>query len=226
MSNLGGTKTMKRTAFRLAAWTLGLAGILSVAGQTARAEFFSYTSTVNVTTDGSTPASSGGAAAALATIPAGTLNFIANSEVGPLDASQPGGADIDFGNIDFNPSLLATTTAPYSVNFNYQVVFTFAGGPATVNFTGTQSGDARGNPRFINSNFASFAVTPASVTVAGEIYEITFKSATGPGSGGITLGTLQGNVTLRSVPEPGSVALLGVGLAGAFGIYRRRARKA
>jgi hypothetical protein len=217
---------VRKRALRVMALALGLAGMLAATGQTARAEFFTYTALVSATNSPGVP-STPVSTAATVTIPQGTLTYTTDQAASPIfgDAAV-GGADIVFGNISYTPNPGSTTISPYAVNFRYDVTIVDAnnGLSQTVTFTGQESGFAGGSNRFINSKFTSFADTPTSFMLGNDLVTITLDSTpNGPGSGNSTaLGSIGANISIRAVPEPGSIALLGMGLVGAFGIVGRR----
>ena len=159
-----GTQMTKSTAFRLAAWTLGLAGIVGTTGPHGPCRVLQLHVDGDVTTNGSAPAGTGGGPAALATIPAGTINYIANSEAGRSTPRSPAVPTSISARSTSTRASTSTSTAPFSVRFNYRVVLNDipSGNTQVLNFTGTESGFARGNTRFINSNFTSLAVAPAT----------------------------------------------------------------
>ena len=188
---------------------------------------FDYNATVNVATAPTLPPNSPGSIAAVIALGAGnSLTFTTNAATG-IDVSLPGGADINFGNILFNPSG-SSTVVSYDVYFNYQVTIIDqpSGMSGTVNFTGDVAGFARGTPRAINSSIGSFAVSPASLVLGGYTYSINARTATGPGSS--FDGVLQGNIEatpIAAVPEPSTLVMAGSGGLLGLGCWLRRRRR-
>jgi len=229
---------MKTHAFRLAAWTLGLAGLLSLAAPSARAEFFEYTTTVTIdTTAGSfTPAASiivNGVTTASITTPNGNqliLNSLNSTPAIPHINGGGLGADIGVLNLNANAAFASETLG---VNFTMTVTITdYAGAlvvpptagpnpnPVTFTFTGRIGGQL-GNFQS-NLDLLTFAPSPSSAGVGGAQYIVELKNFASPGT------DQDGRLTLHvtaAVPEPSSVAMLGLGGLGALGMFRR-SRKA
>lgn len=224
--------------------TLIAAGLVAMlAGSTSARADFVYSSTVNaVNTFGEAnpgttpPAGSTGSVS----VDVGNGNaLLYTSNFPPPGASGnivdiPGGADVAFGHVSFVPSSADNTLTDYAVNFNYQLTVkdVASGQSGTVTYAGRQSGMLIGGPSTgtaINSTFL-FAVSPTELSLGSLVYHFTAKSPQGPGSVGGVLsdGSFGVNIstTPRAVPEPGSIALLGTGLAGMGLVARRRMKKA
>jgi hypothetical protein len=174
---------------------------------------FDYVSTVNAANAPTLPLNPPGFGSAIVAIGNGnSLTFTTNNATG-IDGSLNGGADINFGNIIFNAGGNNTQT-PYGVNFNYEVTITDqeSGLSGTVNFTGLVSGTARGNPRAINSAISNYVNTPSELILGTSKYLIGVTTVIGPGS--FFDGVLQGNIRVVPVPEPSTILLGLVGVAG------------
>jgi hypothetical protein len=186
---------------------------------------FDYSASVNVAAAPTLPSNPPGFGAAVIAIGNGnSLTFTTNSAFG-IDGTLSGGADINFGTIVFNPSANNIVT-PYAVDFNYLVTITDqpSGDIGTVNFTGKVSGTARGTPKAINSTISDYANSPSLLILGGSTYAISVTSVIGPGSA--FDGVLQGNIQIRQVPEPSTIALACLAFAGlSFATLRKKFRR-
>jgi hypothetical protein len=78
--------------------------------------------------------------------------------------------------------------------------------------------DSSDNLTGFRSNFLTWTADSVSVNLAG----VTLISEEGVGT--LTIALAPPDVIPEPVPEPGSIALLGLGLAGLFAVRRRAAR--
>jgi len=209
---------------------MGIAALLLPAAGANAA--FIYSTTVSVANSPVLPSPPGVVSNSFAIGNGNTLTFIGSSipSSAPADPTVPGGADINFGTIRFDPASDNSDNTDFNVNYNFQVTITdlVTNTSQIVNFTGNLTGTASGNENnsgaSINSSLTSSGVSPTMLDFGnGNVYILTDKGGVGPGSSGvgITDGKLQGNVSMQAVPEPSSVALLTIG-GLAFGLTARR----
>jgi hypothetical protein len=227
------------------AMALGMAGLLAIA-PSARAEFFEYTTTVVISPVGITPAGSTitpgnsgtiGPASWQMNLPTSTFATPGSANAVTLIATQSNpapprtngigtGSNIVFGQIDAATGLGAVSQA---IGFNYTFTVNITDyatssslavlGTGSIQFTGRIDGTLGNNQVHLqNLNFATNPASGIFTTTNGVTYQATITGYTPPGLD--DNGTFGANI--RVVPEPGSIALLGMGLVGAFGVFRRR----
>jgi hypothetical protein len=218
-----------RFAMRLTVWTLGLlAGLL--AAPTARADFFEYASSVAIdTTAGSfTPTGSTITGGTTFNTPNGNQVFLTSNS---SDAAVP---HINAGGIgtDFVPLSIGVNSSfgSESIAFNFELSVTItdysdansavSNGSATLIFTG-RIGGSLGDFQ-TNLDLLSFVPNPGTTTIGNTAYTIDLQNFASPGSRVDGVLTLHASASARSVPEPGSLALFGLGGAGALGMFFRR----
>lgn len=225
---------IQKTVSRLAAWTLGLAGVLALTTSSARAEFFEFTTSTVLSN-----ATGGSINGTLFTSTNGnTVNLIPLASVaGPPHNNGLGtGSDIVTTNIDANSTVSTTVD---TIGFDFTTTLNLQDfnsvndptqrGAGSILITGRLQGTI-GNFG-VNINLLNYATNPANGLTPTPPGPDTFIVTVSP-TGGYTrpgidnLGTLGANVRVAAVPEPASMAMLGLGGLGALAMFRRRAAKA
>jgi hypothetical protein len=233
---------IREATLRLSAMTLGIAGIVAATSTMSRAEYLQYTTTTSII---STTAPLTTITAGTETITQGTyvqtapyagvlaadgnevrvVGLASNAAAPSTPASGPLGTDIvpvQFDIISPAGSLIDSVDFTYSTTITFKDYATAASttllGTGTITVTGRILG-LIGNGQVSLQNF-NFATVPASgiFTAGPDTFKVTETGFTPPGtSNGGTLG-----LHIVSVPEPASMALIGMGGLGAIGVFRRR----
>jgi hypothetical protein len=237
------------TSFGKTARRLGVAGLLALAivvlptARQARAEFFQFATTVTILNGFLPPTSTvAGQNTATATLTTPAPNLVAIALQGAA-SNSPGdnvdgtttGSDIVFANIAVtnlkNTTLLENVSIPYTFHIVVSDYPTFnsVGAIASASFditglmTGTVGKLGGGKQVNISTNTLD-AGNVLMKTIGTEIYTLSSFTYVPPGP--FNPGAFGVHVTARLVPEPSTVALLGIGLlALATPAWRRLRRK-
>ncbi len=133
-----------------------------------------------------------------------------------------GGANVTYGNSEITSTNSKKDT--FSGSYDFTVTFTVGGFTKDVDFAGTYSGIVGSHGT--NLHFSTPTPSVSSFLLGGASFVLSDSSVTPPAVGG-GIGSFSVLVTAAAVPEPTSLALLGMGGAGAFGLFRRmKARNA
>jgi len=245
---------IKTQAIRLAASALGLAVLMACAAPSAHGGYIDYVvtpSVTGVTTPGSGTTITGGTESvvqgAFAQPTAPFSGVLISNGAGPFDdnevriiglRSNPGTPAVNANNLGTN-IVIAQIDALESINSPNQMIdFNFKLSLAITDYTDRNRTTIIGTGTLVLNGRISgtlgdgqitidtlvFAPTSASTTIGTDTVTVSYNgSFTFPGEG--NNGALGVRIRASSVPEPASVAMLGLGGIGAMGLFRR-SRKA
>jgi hypothetical protein len=185
---------VRRLFSRVAVWTLGIAGVLTMATPSAKAEFFEYSTSV-VLSGPFTPATGTIVGNTFFTNVDGnsvTLNPLGSFPTIPrINGSAPG-TDIPFTTIDTSSADASTVSTPVAFNYDFTLTISdYAGkldvgaplGTGVFHITGRLDG-TMGNGQ-VNIDNLNFAVAPVSMLIGGAVYTVTVSNNGGTRPGGV-----------------------------------------
>jgi hypothetical protein len=232
-------QSMTRRALQLTAFAATLSMALAIPRSEAKANFFEYSTSVAITTPispGSVtvtpgPANTFGATETMSD-QAGLNQFTFHTNSTVLASPSP--SNLNFGPITVDAA--AGTLTTYSFGFSYILTITDFGnnpfgpslGTGTATFSGRVDGTLgiNGGIPSTTLNINSLAPTFALVSTGAATFLVfnATDSDPGPSGGG---GFIPGSISARltAVPEPTSMALLGIGGASLWGLAQRRRRQ-
>jgi len=225
--------------FRMAALSLGMAALIAASGSSANATFsYSTTVAIDAAGTGSTSSNVTGITATTGVVGGITENGFAvtagNTTISLLGTSRTGFFIPGTDTLDLTDVRAVSTTSSlpgdsFTIGYTINLLLT-NNGPPDVGTAASTTLPIHGRLTVVAASTGSgqifnfiFAPSSGTVNVGGVTFTGGVDSYSPPTING-AFGSIGGTVT-AAVPEPGSIALLGCGLAGAFGIFRRRKAK-